>query len=203
MLIQLLINTTVQLVLFSSIPLIWWFVTARKSECFLTWIGLTKPKCENTIKTLIIIALTFLLLLCPVFYLIFSFEDKSVLATTGFAGLGVSGIVPVILYAVFQTGLSEEILFRGFLNKRLSAKFGFIAGNIIQAVLFGVLHGILLINGVSIPLIVSIVIFTAAVGWLMGFINEKYGSGSIVPSWAIHSAANIVTASVFLFSAST
>ena len=42
---------------------------------------------------------------------------------------------------MIQTGLSEEILFRGFLGKRLIAKFGFAVGNVVQGLLFGTLHG--------------------------------------------------------------
>lgn len=36
---NILINTIIQIVLFSLIPLIWWVVTGRK-ESFFLWIGL-------------------------------------------------------------------------------------------------------------------------------------------------------------------
>ena len=58
------------------------------------------------------------------------------LATSKFSGLGVKAIPAVIVYAVFNTSMPEEILFRGFLLKRLSNKFGFTVSNIIQKQLY-------------------------------------------------------------------
>ena len=63
-------------------------------------------------------------------------------ATSDFAGMGLSALPSAILYAFVQTAFAEEILFRGFLLKRLVAKLGFKNGNAIQSILFGLLHGI-------------------------------------------------------------
>lgn len=46
------------------------------------------------------------------------------------------------LYAFLRTALSEEILFRGFVLKAIKNKAGFYAGNTVQALIFGLLHGI-------------------------------------------------------------
>jgi len=104
------------------------------------------------------------------------------------------------VYAIIQTGLSEEIFFRGFMNKRLCNKFGFAIGNTIQATLFGLLHGVMfLAANIDILLVVLITIFSATAAWLMGYMNEKIGNGSIVPSWIIHSLMNIVSSALILF----
>ena len=155
MLIQTLLNTIFQLVLFSFIPLMWWIFGVRKKEKILTWIGLVIPKFSNKSKAFIVSLLSITLLLLPGMYLIFTFEDKSLLANAKFAGLGFGGIIPVLIYAVVQTGLCEEILFRGFLNKRISHGFGFEIGNITQSVLFGLLHGVLLFGSVDMLTIVN------------------------------------------------
>jgi len=187
------------LVLFSIIPVLWWLFSARKKEKLFSWIGLTKPQFTSNSKVLLISLLSFGLMFALGTYLVFAFEDGSILASAQFAGLGVGGIIPILIYAFLQTGLSEEILFRGFLNKRLSHKFGFAIGNTVQAVLFGLVHGALLFGSIQLSLVILVVGFTSVFGWLMGYLNEKVGNGSIMPSWIIHGLANMVSAFLILF----
>jgi len=199
MIAEISISTLFQLILFSLIPFIWWLFSARKNENFFSWIGLKKPKLDKPIKVFILMFLSLALLLIPGLVLILSIEDKSVLASAKFAGTGFEGVICILIYAILQTSLSEEILFRGFLNKRLSGKFGFSTGNTVQALLFGLLHGVLLFNSAALLLVILIVVFTSAVGWFMGYLNEKLGNGSIVLSWVIHSLTNLITGFIFWF----
>jgi membrane protease YdiL (CAAX protease family) len=198
MIIQSLIDAFIQLIIFSFIPLLWWLITARKKENLFTWLGFIAPKSENKSKVLLFSFLSFGLLLGTGLYIVSTFEDKSVLASAHFAGLGFGGLIPVLIYSFIQTGLAEEILFRGFLLKRLSSRFGFNAGNAVQAVLFGLVHGILLFRSVTVVFAILIIVFTAVIGWLMGYLNEKAG-GSIVPSWIIHGLSNFASSFIFLF----
>lgn len=46
-LINKIISSIMQIILFSFIPLIWWLVIDRKKESFLKWIGLKKIKKES------------------------------------------------------------------------------------------------------------------------------------------------------------
>jgi membrane protease YdiL (CAAX protease family) len=112
-------------------------------------------------------------------------------ATSDFADKGFAALPAILVYAAFNTGLPEEIVFRGFLLKRFASRFGAHAGNIMQSVLFGLIHGVLFISSVGIPKALLIILFTGGIGWLMGYINEKKAGGSIIPSWCIHTAANI------------
>ena len=73
----------------------------------------------------------------------------------------------------------------------MSAKFGFAAGNLIQSILFGLMHGVMFCNAAGPVKAVLITLFTGSIGWLMGFINEKKAGGSILPGWCIHALANI------------
>ena len=51
-----------QVLLFSVIPFIWWFVTARKKESFFKWIGVRKIDHKgNAIVTIAISAAVFIL----------------------------------------------------------------------------------------------------------------------------------------------
>ena len=113
------------------------------------------------------------------------------MATSVFAGKGCSALVAIGIYAVFNTALTEEIVFRGFLLKRLSSHIGFPASNGIQSILFGLCTALCLYRqrGILKPLGISL--FTGSIGWLMGFINEKIAKGSILPSWWIDAGANI------------
>lgn len=199
MTLQLIINTVFQLILFTLIPFLWWFFSARRKEKFQAWIGLIKPKFINNSKTLILSVLAIVIMLLLGIFLTNVFEDSSVLASYQFVGLGFSGIVPVLIYSFFKTGLSEEILFRGFLGKRLSYKFGFTVGNIVQSILFGLVHGVLLFNNVPISLAILVVALTSAYGWFMGYLNERMGNGSIMPSWIIHGLVNTISTFLVLF----
>ncbi|MCR5109919.1 MAG: CPBP family intramembrane metalloprotease [Ruminococcus sp.] len=192
-------ETIIQVILFSLIPFIWWLITARKETNFLKWIGLRKiedAKKNNTIIWTAAVAAAFLAISFAMLYLVRDTET----ATSDYSAKGASAIPAVLLYAIVKTALAEEIIFRGFLLKRISAKFDFTVGNIMQSVLFGIMHGIMFFSSVGMVKAIIIVAFTGGIGWFMGFINEKKANGSIIPSWCVHSAANIFSALCSAFS---
>lgn len=189
-----LIGAIVQVLLFSLIPVIWWLITARKKENFFKWIGLKKIEHEgNAVVTIVLSVAVFLIYgtATTLFTKLFAGEITS--AGSQFAGKGISYIPAALVYGFIRTGLSEEILFRGFLLKRIAAKFGFLTGNIIQSVLFGLMHGIPF--GVASGNVLIAVIFTllpGAMGFYLGWVNEKKCSGSIIPSWLMHGITNAI-----------
>lgn len=106
-------------------------------------------------------------------------------------GLTASVAIGLIVAAVFKTSLSEELLFRGLIGKRLIAWLGFQAGNFIQAMLFGLVHLLLLlVPAASTMLVLSLVLVTGISGWINGWLNERWGGGSILPGWTAHAVAN-------------
>lgn len=112
-------------------------------------------------------------------------------ATSKFSGLGIKALSAVLVYAVLNTSLPEEILLRGFLLKRLSDKFGFPAGNTVQSILFGLMHGVMFFAFTNILQAVLIIVFTGGVAWCIGYVNEQKAGGSILSGWCIHAVANI------------
>lgn len=188
--ISKLVSSVVEIVLFTAIPFIWWLITARKKCGFFEWIGLKKVKDGKQNKTLLwilgVLAAFFVLSV----FILYSVKNAET-ATSEFAGLGLKALPAILVYAILNTSLPEEILFRGFLLKRITAKFGFTAGNLIQAALFGLMHGLMFFSSVGILKAVLIILFTGLIGWFMGYVNEKKAGGSILPGWAIHAAANI------------
>ena len=114
-------------------------------------------------------------------------------ATSQFSGKGLTVLPQILIYAIFQTGLSEEIFFRGFLCKRLIGKFGFTLGNAFQAVCFGLIHGIPFgLVTESVLVLILITIFPTIMGYMQGWMNEKHADGSIIPSWILHSLMNLL-----------
>lgn len=189
---QLLMNKMVsamaQVILFSLIPFVWWLITARKEQKFSQWMGLKKVTGDKkTAAAIVIVTVGFLL--CGV-YTLYTLKDVET-ATSEFTGLGAAAIPAILVYAIFNTALSEELFFRGFLLKRMQNKFGFAVACTVQAVLFGLLHGAMFISLVGIVKAVLIISLTAIFAGGMGYINEKKANGSILPSWLVHAISNI------------
>lgn len=200
MIINLLISAIFQVLLFSIIPFVWWLVTARKETRFLTWLGIKKIKIRNNQTYMALFLFIIIILVIPAYIAINFYIDESAMATSQFTGKGISAFIPALIYAFLQTGLSEELFFRGFLAKRLINKFGFQLGNSIQGFLFGLMHGaifMMLLN--PIQLIIIILIISCIGGYLLGWINEKQSNGSIISSWLIHGIVNTISSTLALF----
>lgn len=172
LLIKKLTNSIIQIIAFSLIPFLWWLVTSRKKMSFFEWIGLKKVKNlkENKLFTWILMVIV-LVSIFSVF--IFYILKNMNVAYSEYTGLGIKALPSILVYASFNTSFPEEILFRGFLLKRIGNKFGFTIGNLIQALLFGCIHGILFFSAVGILKSIVITLFTGMIGWIIGYINEK------------------------------
>lgn len=189
-----LVGAVLQLLIFSLIPLVWWLITARKNSGFLNWIGLKKivhtGKPAGTLMSVVVSAAVY----CALTYLCMSLISNQITAAgSQFAGMGLAGIPVALAYGYIRTGLAEEIVFRGFILKRVQNKFGFAAGNLVQAVLFGLLHGVPFgLATQNAVVVVLMTILPGAFGWYQGWLNEKRCGGSIVPSWLLHGTMNFV-----------
>ncbi|MCD8157192.1 MAG: CPBP family intramembrane metalloprotease [Clostridiales bacterium] len=191
MFISALTDAVVQVILFSIIPLIWWVVTARKRENFFHWLGFHKFKTENRRQYLI----WFLGILAGSFvvgeFAILIRGDLAI-GDSAYKGLGLAAVPSIVMFSFIQTALSEEILFRGFLLKRMANSFGFRTANIIHAAIFAVIHLLEVWGQTSFVAGAVIVIYPFVVALLLGYINEKKSDGSIYPSWLIHGTLNTV-----------
>lgn len=186
--INKIVSSIVQIFVFAIIPFIWWLATARKQQKFTEWIGLKRIEGgKKTLTAIIIVSMAFLFSGVLTLYMIKGIET----ASSEFTGLGIVAIPAIVIYAALNTAFPEELLFRGFLLKRLANKFGFNMANIIQALLFGLLHGAMFFLLVGILKAILIIVVTGAIAWFMGYINEKRSNGSIIPSWIIHTISNL------------
>ncbi|EGP5171122.1 CPBP family intramembrane glutamic endopeptidase [Enterococcus faecium] len=166
---------------------------------FADYLGFKAPK--GNINKILGYSVGSLLAFCAVGFLILkALPDPSILANGKFTVLNVWTTLSILVYAFIQTSLTEELLFRGFLAKRFIVKFGFIKGNLIQAILFGILHVALLVSaGLNVFVIVLIGIFTGVIGYILCWIDEKLALGSIYPSWIIHGLSNVVSSLMIIF----
>ena len=204
LLVNAIISAILQVLVFTAIPFLVYLIAKRRARGFFDYIGLRRPE-RRTMLYSTLLALAFVL---PVLLLLyFSPSVREVvtgpntvvgrLRSYGFSGVGVALLG---LKALVQTSLSEEILFRGFVAKRLISWLGFTWGNLLQALLFGLVH-LLLFTGqeFSYPIAAGVVLFTGLGGWASGYLNERLGNGSILPSWWMHGLTNAITYGVLAF----
>ena len=143
MFVNELVGALVQLVLFAAVPFIVWLIFARKKCNFFEWIGLKSPKHEgNLLVTILVTVLSVAFYIALTSYITKKYSEGLTTAGSDFAGKGFAAFPAVLAYGFIRTGLSEELLFRGFFLKRIGSKFGFAVGNTVQALLFGLLHGV-------------------------------------------------------------
>jgi CAAX amino terminal protease family. len=170
----------------------------KEKTGFFKWIGLYKPKNSKwLIKAILILIVSVIIMGGPIFiFETFNIIPKGMIYSLNASGKGFTAeiIAIVLIKAIFQNALSEEVFFRGFIGKRLANKFGYLSGNLIQAILFGLPHGLAFIIAYK-AYVFGIVLFLTAttVGFLQFYINEKKANGSIFPSLIIHSIMNIVS----------
>ncbi|SFU75609.1 CAAX protease self-immunity [Clostridium sp. DSM 8431] len=198
--IQEVVEAVINIVVFSIIPIICWFVTEKKRKSFLFWIGIYKPIIKHK-KIFILCFISFL-----IFFTLGSLfiddiiPDTVQLTAQKFKGKGINALMPAIIFSFLKTGLPEELFFRGFLGKRLSKLFGFVIANIIQAAIFGYLHGAMLLSQFGFIKAFIVFLFTSLIGWSCGYIDEKLANGSIIPSWILHGIANMSSSLIDMFS---
>ncbi len=201
-------TTIVNLIVFSLLPVIWWFIRHRKEERFFKWIGLYKPQLQSKWYVLLVFAVFYY------FFYNFDFtqlvnpktleyiENSSAVSANAFVGIGIAAILPALVENFIANGAAEEILYRGFLCKRFCKKIGIVKGIIVQAVLFGLMHNILyVIAGLDVGLWYHTLtfLFTGMGALLLGWLNEKIFNGSIIPSIILHGAGNFIVSMLVAF----
>ena len=195
-----LVGAIAQVLFLSLLPLAVWYVTARKKESFFSWIGLKKPICKNKISTALTAIVMTILYIAAMTACVKLLPDGVTTVGSQFAGGGLGALPAAFFYSFVRTALSEEILFRGFVLRLIRNKAGFTAGNTVQALLFGLVHGIpfgIITN--SILAFVLLTMLPGLFGWYQGWLNEKQCGGSIVPGWLLHGSINFITVVLSLF----
>jgi uncharacterized protein len=204
--VQEAINAALQIAAFTLIPLIAWAIFARKRESFPRYIGLIAPTSKTMLWTL---GVAFILIPASLaVFMLPALRDMAAGSNTVAGhireqGLNADVIGQILIIALFKTALSEEILFRGFIAKRLIRWLGFGVGNTIHAALFGAVHLLVFVipGGPAFDPILALAMggLPAVGGWIMAWLNERVGNGSIAPSWFLHAATNAIAYPLLAF----
>lgn len=204
--LQEALNAALQVGVVLIVALVLWAIFARKQESFPRYIGLIAPTASAMLWTL---AVAFVLI--PASLALFMLPAVRDMAAGGNTvagaireqGLNADVIGQIIIIALFKTALSEEIFFRGLLAKRLIRWLGFVTGNTIHAILFGAVHMLIFVipGGPKFDPVLALAIggLPAVGGWIMAWLNERIGNGSIAPSWFLHAATNVLAYPVLAF----
>jgi len=123
-----------------------------------------------------------------------SLEDKLPLIQDAIkAGKSPYTIGAVLFLGLITTGLSEEILFRGFLTKALISGLGFGIGNMLQATVFSLLHAVpLYMQKGSLSDSIHEFVRVFSIAFLMGYCLVYLASGSLLPLWVYHGLGNAI-----------
>ena len=195
-------------IVFFTLPFVWWLLKERKKVSFFKWLGLIKPKLKSKWWSLIIFGFAYLFFYTFDFTIFMDaealevFQNSESVSANVYTGLGFIAIIPSLLTTFIANGLCEEVLLRGFICKRLCNRFGNIAGIVIQGVLFGLMHNVIYaLAGLPVSLQFHLVlfIFTGMGGLLLGLLNEKIYNGSIIPSILLHGLGNFISNLMVMF----
>lgn len=200
-----IISAILQVIVFAAIPFFAYLIGYRRVKGFFDYIGLRRPQWRAMLYAIIFTMAFVLPALLLVFFLPSIREvvtaPNTVIGKLRSYGFSVTTVVLLIFKALIQTSLSEEILFRGFIARRLIDWLGFNWGNLLQSLIFGAVHLLLFLGQeFSLLLAVAIVLYPGLGGWLSGYVNEKLSNGSILPGWFMHGFTNLITYGVLAFS---
>ena len=182
-------SSVVQVLLFSLIPFIVWLIIARKKESFFNWIGFkgVGDDKKNVLKYAI-----GAFVICEVVGFTVNNIFMKEINISQYAGYGIKGLPSAIIYAYIHTALSEEIIFRGFIQKRLQSKLGFRTAAIIQGLLFGLIHVVIGLGQINLVQGLVLMFYPMVPAILIAYVNEKKANGSIIPGCFIHGTLNIL-----------
>lgn len=192
---EILVNTLIQLLVFTLIPLVVYLVRKRRLKGFLRDLGFKSMTFDKSFMFVLILCLAIGLTTGLYVNSLEVVDDNLVTLQAGQYRFSLEGVYYILMMALIKTALSEEIFFRGFLFRRLIPLTGYHLANIIQASLFALIHApVLIAFGLGAwPLLISPFILAL----LMAYINDK--QDSILPSYLIHAISNVLSFGSQLF----
>jgi len=199
-----IVGALLQVLIFSLIPLLTFIISKKTIKGFFGYIGLKK----STRKANLLAVAACLLFAAPPLLLTFVSENfRQIMVDPGSItgkfrqmGFGINSLVILLTIAIVKTSFAEEILFRGFIAKRLVSLAGYVKGNLIQAIIFGAIHsGLFALTTKNILFLVVIFVIPAVGAYVSVYLNEKVADGSIIPGWISHGLANVLAYSIVGF----
>ena len=205
MLLTEIVSSVLQLFVFTLIPLIVYLIRKKTFKGFFHYTGLHGTT-AIAIYWSMVVAVLFLIAGIGLSFISEEIGDmmhdpNSVTGKFKALGFSTTTLIMVLLIAWIKTSLAEEIFFRGFVAKGLMDWLGYSTGNILQSLIFGLVHiGLFWAITQSGSLALAFIfVFSTAAGYMIGWVKVKMGEGSIVPGWIAHGLGNTISYSVIGF----
>lgn len=200
------VNTALQVLVVLIVCFIGYLLIGRKSGGFRKFIGLVAPP-RGGMRAGLIAAIIFMLLTISVFYFTplreVAAADNTIAAAMRRNGFTRETGALILLVAFVKTAFAEELFFRGLIAKRLINVLGMSVGNTLHALIFGAVHLVIFAvpGGPAFTPVAALTVagVPALLGWVMAWINEAKGGGSIAPSWLLHGITNAAAYPVIAF----
>jgi membrane protease YdiL (CAAX protease family) len=200
------ISAVLQIGVVVTVALVLWAIFARKKESFARYVGLIAPTPKAMLWTLgvaiVVVPATLAVFMLPAVREMAA-GGNTVAGQMREQGLSADVLGQIVIVALFKTALSEEIFFRGLIAKRLIRWLGFGVGNTLHAVLFGAIHLLIFAipGGPKFDPVLALVIagLPGISGWIMAWLNERVGNGSIAPGWFLHATGNALAYPLLAF----
>jgi membrane protease YdiL (CAAX protease family) len=199
-----IIGAVLQILVFSLIPFLFFVIKRRSAKGFFDFIGLKR----STKRANYLAVFACLLFALPLLFLTMTniefkeimFDPNSITGKFRQMGVSFDSAILLLLIALVKTSMAEEILFRGFVAKRLISLMGYGIGNVVQALIFGLIHTILFSFITTNIYFLTVIFVVPSLGaYVSVYLNEKIANGSIIPGWISHGLANIIAYSVVGF----
>ncbi len=125
-----------------------------------------------------------------------SVMNEQNVASSRFVGqpLTAMNFLSALFFGLFETGLGEELFFRGLIGGWLGRRTKLWIANVIQAAIFTLPHLLLLTIEPRLWPIAFALPFVS--GLMLGWLRLK--SGSILPSWIVHGFGNTFSALIVM-----
>ncbi len=144
------------------------------------------------------------LLLGLIYYVIYEVSFSGIGGVLVYASTGQSAIVgydpaPFVLTMPFMTfcvGISEEGLFRGYMQTHLNQVYSGRKANFIQAALFGLWHFVWHVRPLDVPGMLSHILYTFLIGLVFGYFYNK--SHNLIPLILAHGLIDSATQGLIL-----
>lgn len=191
-----IVKTVIQIIILLLFIFFTYLIKYRSFKGFFKYIGFNKFNVKVSLNYSLMLTITSLILLTGPFILIseIPINNDSTLYLAKIVNIFKSyNMLTLITILILKSIFFNEVFFRGFLGKQLIHRLGFNLGNLLQAILYGLI--------ISIPFFdlgllnsISIITVNVIIGYLLGHLVENISNGSICPSCIVHIIVNLVFA---------
>jgi len=186
------------LAFYMLIPLLQYLEDAKEGSFkdYLRWLGIYRAPRGNLRQVFLILLAVSVVAFGITSAVIFSGHSGRYPGETR-EGFTTSTFLIYLAFYGLRPGIGEEIFFRGFVARGLIHSWGFLRGNLFQALFFGIMHYAPTAPTSTVADQVARVLAASIMGYACGYVMSKKTRGSIVPLIIAHTLYNIFSMLLF------